>query len=308
MTTGGASAAPRVSIVVLSWNTRDLLAACLASLRDVADELPFETIVVDNGSEDDSAEMVARDFPEAHLVRNAANEGYAQGNNGGAVLARGEYLLLLNSDTEVRAGALGTLAAFLDEHKGHGACAPRLDNPDGTPQPSCKTFPTLMTAVFYDTFFERWFPNNKTLPRYLMSDFDHTTSRDVDQPPGAALMIRRELWEKLGGFDPELWLFFNDVDLCRRIREAGYDLAYVAEARVLHHEGKSTEQLPEFGAIWHKNRLSYYRKTYGWRGVAVARLMSTLRGWEEARKLRRAGAPKEERAAVWSAVREVWAA
>jgi GT2 family glycosyltransferase len=308
MTAGGGLAAPRVSIVVLSWNTSDLLAACLSSLRAVADELPFELIVVDNGSEDGSADRTAREFSEAHLIRNAVNEGYAQGNNTGAASARGEYLLLLNSDTEVPAGALSTLVAFLDANPEHGACAPRLDNPDGTPQASCKTFPTLWTAVYYDTLFDRWFPNNKTLPRYLMADFDHTSSRDVDQPPGAALMIRRELWEKLAGFDPELWLFFNDVDLCRRIHEAGYLTAYVAEARVLHHEGKSTEQFPAFGAIWHRNRFSYYRKTFGWRGVAVSRLMSTLRGWEEARRLRRAGAPKEERAAVWSAVRAVWAA
>jgi N-acetylglucosaminyl-diphospho-decaprenol L-rhamnosyltransferase len=302
--TGGA---PRVSVVVLSWNTRELLARCLQSLRGQAAEVPLEVIVVDNASADGSADMVAHDFPEVVLLRNERNEGYAIGNNQGAARARAELLLLLNSDTEARPGAIGTLARFLDTHPQHGACAPRLERPDGTPQRSCKTFPTLLTAVFYDTVFDRWFPSNATLPRYEMRDFDHLSSRDVDQPPAAALLVRRALWEQLGGFDPELWLFYNDVDFCRRLRAAGHEIAYVAEARVLHHEGRSTAQFPEFGAIWHKNRLAYYRKAFGWRGTAVARVMTLVRGVEEVRKLRRAQAPREARRAVWRAVREVWA-
>lgn len=302
--TGGA---PRVSVVVLSWNTRELLAACLTSLRNEAADVPLEVIVVDNASRDGSADMVAHDFAEVVLLRNERNEGYAIGNNQGVARARAESVLLLNSDTEVRPGAIGTLARFLDTHPGHGACAPRLERADGSPQPSCKTFPTLMTAVFYDTVFDRWFPNNATLPHYEMRDFDHLSSRDVDQPPAAALLVRRALWERLGGFDPVLWLFYNDVDFCRRLAADGHRIAYVAEARVLHHEGKSTAQFPEFGAIWHKNRLSYYRKAFGWRGTAVARVMTFVRGFEEVRKLRRAGAPKEARRAVWRAVREVWA-
>jgi N-acetylglucosaminyl-diphospho-decaprenol L-rhamnosyltransferase len=299
---------PRVSVVVLSWNTRALLAACLDSLRAEGRRLPLELIVVDNASHDGSADLVARDFPEVLLLRNARNEGYAIGNNQGAARATAEYLFLLNSDTEVRPGAIETLVAFLDGHPQHAACAPRLERPDGSPQPSCKTFPTLLTAVFYDTVFDRWFPHNATLPRYEMRDFDHTTSRDVDQPPAAALLVRRARWEELGGFDPALWLFYNDVDFCRRLAATGARIAYVAEARVLHHEGRSTSQFPEFGAIWHKNRLAYYRKAFGWRGTAVARVMTLVRGVEEVRKLRRAGAPPQARAAVWRAVREVWAA
>ena len=301
-------AAPRLSIVVLSWNTKELLAACLASLK-AAGGLGWEdVIVVDNDSNDGSAEMVAERFPEARLVRNERNEGYAIGNNIGAEQARGEYLLLLNSDTEVEAGVLEHLVAFLEQHPGHGACAPRLVYPDGQVQLSCKTFPTLGTAIFFDTLFDRWFPNNRAMPRYFMRDFDHLTSRDVDQPPGAALLLRRALWVELHGFDEELWLFFNDVDLCGRIAARGLKVAYVAEVVIVHHEGKSTSQFPDFGTIWHKNRLAYYRKTFGLRGAVLARLMTAVRGAEEALKLRRAGAPKEARAQVWNSVREVWAA
>ncbi|MHC5212607.1 MAG: glycosyltransferase family 2 protein [Planctomycetota bacterium] len=305
MTDGGG---PRVSVVILSWNTRELLTACLASLRDLPDATTRELIVVDNASADGSADMVARDFPQVTLVRNAENQGYTAGNNTGAARATGEFLFLVNSDTELRPGALDTLVGFLDGHPGHAACAPRLDRPDGTPQPSCKTFPMLRTAVFYDTIFDRWFPGNRVLPHYEMRDFDHTTTRDVDQPPGAALLVRRALFEQLGGLDERMWLFYSDVDFCRRLSAGGQLTAYVAEARVLHHEGKSTGQYPEFGAIWHKDRLAYYRCAFGWRGTLVARVMSTLRGWEEARKLKRNGAPAEARAAVWRAVRAVWAA
>lgn len=304
----GEGSAPRVSIVVLSWNTRELLTACLESLRAVTGEIPFEVIVVDNASGDGSADAVAEQFPEMQLVRNEANEGYAIGNNIGAARARGEYLLLLNSDTEMAPGVLAALAGFLDEHPQHAACAPRMNHPDGRPQLSCKRFPTLMTAVFFDTVFDRWFPNNKTIPRYFMQEFDHTTSRDVDQPPAAALMVRRESWERLGGFDPELWLFFNDVDLCRRLAAEGRKIAYVAEVAILHHEGASTSQFPRFAALWHRNRLAYYRKRFGVRGALLARLMTTVRGLEEVRKLRRAAAPREARSEVWRAVREVWAA
>jgi N-acetylglucosaminyl-diphospho-decaprenol L-rhamnosyltransferase len=307
MTQGADGVVPRLSIVVLSWNTRELLAACLQSLVDLGDDEPsFEVIVVDNDSADDSADMVAERFPDLRLIRNGQNDGYAIGNNIGAREATGEYLLLLNSDTEVRPGTLAKLVGFLDEHPGHGACAPRLVHPDDTVQTACMRFPTRRTAVFFDTVFDRWFPGNRVIPYYFMRDFDHLTSRDVDQPPGAAFLIRRPLWEALGGFDPELWLFFNDVDLCRRVHVAGHAIAYVAEAEILHHEGKSTSQFPSFATIWHKNRMAYYRKTFGWTGTLVARLATSLRGWEEARKLKAAGCGKEETAEVWKSVREIW--
>jgi N-acetylglucosaminyl-diphospho-decaprenol L-rhamnosyltransferase len=305
VTPAPAAPAPRLSIVVLSWNTRELLAACLASLRAARAQTPHQLIVVDNASADGSADMVARDFPEAELIRNPRNDGYAIGNNLGAARATGELLLLLNSDTEVRPGSLATLVRFMDEHPGHGACGPRLDFPDGRPQLSCKRFPTLRVALFYDTWLCRRFPRNRVIPWYEMRDFDHTSSRDVDQPPGAALLIRRALWEQLGGFDPKLWLFYNDVDLCRRLRERGPAIAYVAEARILHHEGKSTAQFPEFGRQWHLDRLQYYRKTFGWRGVKAARFASWMRGKEEIARLRKAGAPDEAIRRVEEVMREV---
>ncbi len=306
--TDGPGHRPTLSIVVLSWNTKGLLRACLNSLKPLRDELDLEVIVVDNASDDGSADMVAARFPWITLVRNERNDGYAIGNNLGASRATGRYLLLLNSDTAVGPGVLTFLVDFLEQHPQHGACAPRLVCEDGTIQRSCKTFPDLWTAVFYDTWFDKKFPGNKTIPKYMMAGFDHTTSRDVDQPPGAAFLIRKDLWDELGGFDPELWLFFNDVDLCKRLHEAGWKVAYIAEVAILHHEGKSTSQRPDFGELWHRNRLSYYRKHFGWRGNLVAKSMTLLRGLQEWRRLVREQAPAQAKKEMWAAVRKVVAA
>jgi len=310
MTHDGGAMGPTLSIVVLSWNTKGLLRACLNSLKAIRDqgELDFELIVVDNDSADGSADMVAARFPWLTLIRNDKNDGYAIGNNIGASHATGRHLLLLNSDTAVGPGVLTFLVDFLEQHPEHGACAPRLVCEDGTIQLSCKTFPDLWTAFYFDTWFDELFPKNRTIPKYFMADFDHTTSRDVDQPPGAAFLIRRDLWEQMGGFDPELWLFFNDVDLCRRLHRAGWKVAYIAEVAILHHEGKSTSQFPGFGGIWHKNRHAYYRKHYGWRGSVLAKVMTGVRGWQESRRLAREQAPPEAKREMWRAVREVWSA
>lgn len=298
---------PLVSVVVLSWNTKGLLRACLSTLAEARHELPLQVVVVDNASHDGSADMVAARFPWVELVRNERNEGYAIGNNIGAARATGRYLLLLNSDTELAPGVLTRLVGFLEEHPGHGACAPRLMSPDGRVQHSCKTFPTRRTALVFDTLVERLFPEHPVLRRYHMRDFDHLGVRDVEQPPGAALLLRRELWERLGGMDPELWLFFNDVDLCRRLVALGYRIAYLGDVAILHHEGASTRQIQRFGAIWHRNRMAYYRKTYGAFGALLARLATTCRGAEEVWRMRRNGAPREARADIWRAVRETWA-
>jgi N-acetylglucosaminyl-diphospho-decaprenol L-rhamnosyltransferase len=297
---------PTLSIVVLSWNTQELLVSCLASLEPLRRELPLQVIVLDNASHDGSADRVAQDFTWVELVRNERNDGYAIGNNLGAAHATGQYLLLLNSDTEVGAGVLTTLVSFLEQHPGHGACAPKLVYPDGNIQHACMRFPRRMSAVFFDTVFDKWFPDNRELPRYFMRDFDHETSCDVEQPPGAAFLVRKPLWDELGGFDPDLWLFFNDVDLCKRIHDKGHRIAYVAEVAIVHHEGKSTSQFPEFGGMWHRNRLAYYRKHFGFTGGLLARVMTSVRGLEELRRLSRIKAPPEARAELWRAVKGVW--
>ncbi len=277
--------APVLSVVVLSWNTRELTLACLRALFAETPRHPREVIVVDNGSSDGSADAIAASFPQARLLRNAENRLYAAGNNQGAALATGEFLCTLNSDTEVRPGALDLLVDFLRQHPDHGAVAPRLVDPDGTVQHACQRFPTLATALCFDSWWGTFWPGNKIQERYLMRDFDHLSSRDVEQPPGAVFVIRLAEWRRYGGLDERLSLFYNDVDLSRRLWRDGRRIHYLADAEVLHHRGGSTRNFGRMLVLWHQNRLAYYGKHYGWLGRIWIRVCVRLRIWEERRKI-----------------------
>jgi GT2 family glycosyltransferase len=270
----------RLSIVILSWNTRDLLDACLRSIYAADDAPDCEVIVVDNASQDGSAEMVAESYPQAVLVRNSSNEGYARGNNIGMKQSSGDYILLLNSDTEIHEDAPAALVAFMDEHQDYGACGAQLRNPDGSIQHACKRFPGLWVTLFFDTFLEKLFPENRVVRRYFMRDFDHAESRDVDQPPGACFLLRRVLLDEIGFLDEDLFLFYNDVDYCKRIWKAGYKIRFIAGARVLHHGGASTRNYQDFGLEWHRNRVRYYRKHFGFRGALATKFAAMLKAAE----------------------------
>jgi GT2 family glycosyltransferase len=283
------SGAPDLSIVVLSWNTLELTRRCLQSVLGRDHGLALEVIVVENASHDGSAEMVAREFPSARLLRNEKNEGYARGNNQGIALASAPLVLLLNSDTEVRdpaegPGTLRTLVEFLRREPEYGGVAPRLVNGDGSVQKSCMRFPGLAVGFLYDSWSERRFGRGRSVRRYFMEDFDHLHDADVEQPPGACLLLRRDLLRRIGGFDESLFLFFNDVELCRAIADAGYRIRYLARPEVLHHVGRSTAQFKDVVAEWTVNRVRYYRKRHGLLGVATVKLAFLLRAAEESWK------------------------
>ncbi|MCA8963589.1 MAG: glycosyltransferase family 2 protein [Planctomycetes bacterium] len=302
---------PVLSVVVLSWNTRELTLACLRALFAETPRHAREVIVVDNGSADGSADAIAAAFPQVRLLRNAENRLYAAGNNQGAAAATGEFLCTLNSDTEVRPGALDQLVDYLRQHPGHGAVAPRLVDPDGTVQHACQRFPTLATALCFDSWWGTFWPGSRVQARYLMRDFDHLSSRDVDQPPGAVFVIRLEEWRRYGGLDEQLSLFYNDVDLSRRLWRDGRRVHYLADAEVLHHRGGSTRNFGKMLVLWHQNRLAYYGKHYGWLGRAWIKVCVRLRIWEERRKIVRRhpndpAAQRAERDYLAKAEAELW--
>jgi len=274
-------AAPVLSVVILSWNTRDLTLACLRALFAETPRHAREVIVVDNGSHDGSADAVAAAFPQVRLLRNADNRLYSAGNNQGVAAATGEYVCTLNSDTEVRAAALDRLVEFLRDHPGHGAVAPKLVDPDGGVQRACQRFPTLLSALCFDSWWGTFWPGSRVQARYLMTDFDHLTSADVPQPPGACFLMRRAEYLQFGGLDEQMALFFNDVDLCRRLWRAGRRIHYLATAEVLHHRGASTRSFGKLLIVWHRNRLSYYGKHYGRWAKAWLHVCIRLRIWEE---------------------------
>ena len=302
---------PTVSVVVLSWNTRQLTLACLAALHAEKPTHSREVIVVDNGSEDGSADAVAGAYPDVRVIRNEDNRLYAAGNNQGAAVASGAFVVTLNSDTEVRSGALDLLVDFLRANPSYGAVAPRLSDPDGSVQRACMRFPTLATALCFDSWFGTFWPGRRIVARYVMEDFDHLESRDVDQPPGAVCMLRAEDWRALDGFDEDLALFYNDVDLCLRIHARGQKIRYLASAEVMHHRGASTKNFAKMLVIWHRNRLTYYRKHYGRLGGLWVRLCVRLRIWEEwwsigRRNRRDPKRKRDERAFLRQSQRELW--
>lgn len=272
-----------LSIVVVNWNVCDLLQRCLWSLSGAeaysAPEFTSEVIVVDCASSDGSVEMVRREFPWVRLIASGENLGYARGNNQGVAGAGGRYLLILNPDTEIVGDALVMMIRYLEEHPAVGVVGPQLCNPDGTLQPSRRRFPTLATAFCESTLLQQWFPSNRFARRYYLDDRPADTTQAVDWLVGAALMIRRETWRQVGPLDEDFFMYFEELDWCRRCRMAGWEIHYLPAAEIIHHEGKSSEQVVAARTIrFQRSKIHYFRKYYGkgWGWVVRLFLLGTF--------------------------------
>jgi N-acetylglucosaminyl-diphospho-decaprenol L-rhamnosyltransferase len=260
-----------LTAVIVSWNVRSLLERCLRSVvRRVAlpgagtsETLCAEVIVVDNGSTDDSPEMVRNAFPSVRVVANPENRGFAAANNQAIVSAQGRYVLLLNPDTEVIGDALRAMVAYADAHRDVGVVGPQLLFTDGSVQPSRYRFPTLATAVFESTWIQSCAPK-RVLDRYYMRDERDDATHDVDWVRGAALMARREAIEQVGLLDEGYFMYSEELDWCRRIRDSGWRVVYLPEAQIIHHEGKSSEQaVAARHANFQTSKVRYFRKFHG---------------------------------------------
>ncbi|MCC6728938.1 MAG: glycosyltransferase family 2 protein [Chthonomonadales bacterium] len=261
-----------LSVIIVNWNVRDLLRNCLRSLHETLDGVRYEVIVVDNASRDDSAAMVRAEFPGARLVENRQNAGFCRGNNQGIALARGRYVVLLNPDTEVREGALQRLMAFLDEHRDVGVVGPMLLTPTGEPAPTGSCFPGVLREAVGVLGLHNLYRARYDLQSYGRTDF--TGMADVDVICGACLMTRSEVLDRIGGLDEDLFMFFDEVDFCRRARKAGWRAVYVPEARVLHVWMGSVRQ-DALGAMrrFYRAQFVYFRKHHG---LAAALLLRVL--------------------------------
>ncbi len=255
--------APEVSICIVSWNTRDYLDACLQSIRDAPDPVTREVIVVDNASSDDSAGMVRARYPDVTLIANEDNAGYATANNQAIAAARGEHVLLLNPDIIVHPGALNALLSVLREQPRAGAVAPRLLLPDGSVQASCRSFPGPDVILYEALGLSRLFPHSRAFGKYRMTWWDYDDERQVEQPMASALMLRGEALREVGGMDEDFPIFFNDVDLCWRLREAGWEIWFTPRATMDHVGGAATSQVRRRMLIEsHKSFVRFYRKHY----------------------------------------------
>ncbi|MGE0002385.1 MAG: glycosyltransferase family 2 protein [Fimbriimonadaceae bacterium] len=252
--------APDLTVTICSWNTVADLRACLESLEPEHRETGCEVLVVDNASSDGSADMVEQEFPWVRLLRMDTNLGFTGGHNVALDQRKGRHAALLNSDTVVHFGAIRTLLEALSE-EGVGIVGPQLLNPDGSLQYSCRRFPNPLAAAFRNTVLGRLFPKNRYVSEYLMQDFDHSQRRDVEWLSGAALFLKGELLDAIGGLDESFFMYCEDVDICKRAWDAGYRVVYVPDAVVTHAIGRSTDQVANKMIVrFHRSMLRYFRK------------------------------------------------
>ena len=248
----------RLSVTICSWNTQEDLRACLQSLQAIEG---IETLVCDNNSEDGSPAMVAEEFPWVRLLAQRRNLGFTGGQNLMIQAREAPHALLLNSDTVVHAGAIENLLAYLDANPEVGILGPKLLNPDASLQLSCRRFPNPLAALFRNTPLGRLFPKNRFTRDYLMTDFEHDRPREVDWVSGAALLARGELIDRIGGLDPEFFMFCEDVDWCWRAWKAGYKVVYLPFATITHAIGRSTDKVPNrMIGRFHRSMWRFYRK------------------------------------------------
>jgi GT2 family glycosyltransferase len=223
----------RTAAIVVNWNGSRFLVRLLDSIRR---ERPAEIVVIDNASTDGSREML-EGRQEIVLIPNSANLGFGQAANQGILTSSAPYVLILNVDTELMDGSIRTMETFLDDHPETALVAPQLLFPDLRLQRSCRSFPTVPGLFLYLSFLDHLIPS-----AYRADEKAHASARQVDQPMGAAMMIRRAALDRVGMFHPDFHLYMEDVDLCERMKSHGWSIFYLPEARVIHHAGGSSGQ------------------------------------------------------------------
>lgn len=264
------AAALDLSIIIVSWNTRELLDQCLASVFAEPFDGTLEVWVVDNASTDGSPEMVQARYPQVRLIRNDSNPGFSGANNQAIRQAGGKYVLLLNPDTKVIPGALNTLVRFMQASPSTGAAGARLLNPDGSLQDSCFPSPTLFRE------FWRLFHLDTLVPLgvYPVKTWSTEHPRTVDTLLGACLLLRRETLDQVGLLDEDYFMYTEEVDLCHRVKKGGWQLHWVPEAQVVHYGGQSTKQISEkmFFQLY-LSKIQYFRKNHGRLAAQIYKLV-----------------------------------
>lgn len=268
---------PDVSVIVVNWNTRDLLHDCLTSVARQT-RCTHEVIVVDNASADGSAEMVARDHPQVQLVASAENLGFALGNNVALERARGRYLLLLNPDTVILDGAIDKALAQMEANPDIGGLGVQVWENEHTIQPTCFADMTPLNLFLNEFGFKSLFRRSAFFQRPRYGLWDRRSARDVDVVSGMFLMVPRAVLETVGPLDPDYFVYVEEADWCLRIRRAGWRCHFYPEARIIHRDGgkKSTSQIrARMHVQLQKSKMRYMRLHFGARGWLVGWLVMT---------------------------------
>ena len=288
-----------VSVVIVSFNTREVLRECLQTLERKTSKVTYETIVVDNASADGSADMVEKEFPGVRLVRSAVNLGFAAANNQGFALARGRYVSQLNSDAFVQPGALDLAVQHMDAKPEVGLSGGRLVGRDGSWQASVRKFPSPLNEALSLTGLAAKYSRSRFFGRADRTWADPLEPGPADWVPGAFTLIRREVLEQIGHLDERFFLYFDDVDLCQRVKAHGYSVWYFPDVVVTHVGGESARAVSHLAlsssgvqlVLWRmRSQLLYHRKYHGAFGAWLTMMLET--SWNRLRALSNSRRPK----------------
>jgi GT2 family glycosyltransferase len=266
-----------VSIIIVSWNTKELLRDCLTSVYERAGDCDYEVIVVDNASTDGSVDMLRSEFTQLILIENSENRGFAAANNQGIAIAKGRYVLLLNSDTVVLDDAIAGTLRFTDDHPRAAVVGCQVLNPDGTVQPTCFMFPSVLNMLLSTTYLYKLFSKNRFFGRENMTWWAASEAREVDYIKGCFMLIRREAIEQVGVMDERFFMYCEEADLCYRFKKNEWKVMFAPVGRIIHFGGQSTVQMR--AAMIVQLRLSilrFIRKHRGWLAHLAARFLVAL--------------------------------
>lgn len=270
-----------LSVVIVTYNSKEAVLQCLKSVFERTGQITFEVIVVDNASQDGTADAIAGDFPRVLLIRNQTNRWFRPANNQGIRSSRGRYVLLLNPDTLlVTPGAFEKMVAFIDSHPRIGVLGVKLLDSDGRTQLDCDRLPDLVWIAFYYLYVHTLWPSNPVM-RWLRYDgWDRNDTREVESVSGACMLIRRAVFEQVGLLDEAVKIYWEESDFCRAALQKGWQAVHYADVEIIHHWAKGgirTGSKQELATLLEQSMLHYYRKYYGPAVWSVLFAMSMLR-------------------------------
>ncbi|MCF8383066.1 MAG: glycosyltransferase family 2 protein [Chlorobium sp.] len=261
-----------VTIVIVSYNTREILQNCLEALYNGSGGIDMEVFVVDNDSRDNSAQMVRKTFPQVRLIANNANLGFAAANNQAFMLARGRYIILLNPDAYVGPSSIPNAVKFMDQKPQCGLCGGKIISPEGKLEPSARRFPSPLSKLLTITGLSVRFPDSPILNRHEFGGFAHDRPLEVDWVPGTFTIIRKKMLEEIGEFDERFFIYYEETDLCLRAKKAGWSIFFIPDAEVMHIGGACSktrkDKTFDTGAsqvlsFRMRSEWLYYRKNHG---------------------------------------------
>lgn len=232
-----------VSIVIVNWNTKNITDDCLKSVYEQTSGIDFETIVIDNASEDGSAAMIKEKYPQAILIENTENAGFAPANNQGIEIAKGRYVLLLNSDTIVLDGAIQKTVDFADQIPNAAVVGCKVLNKDMTLQPSCFMFPSILNMLLSTSYLYKIFPHSKLFGREQMTWWDRNDVREVDVVTGCYMLVRKDAIDQIGVMDDDYFMYGEETDWCWRFKKAGWKNIFTPDAKIIHLGGQSSKNV-----------------------------------------------------------------